>query len=332
MNSTSPNNARVGWVPNPTTRGTETIIQSCLATIFICTWVSVHENVPPSESKWRSSARKLKWMLIAIFAPELVTGMAFKQWGGGARSLTSTMKDKIPNWSTVQSFYALMGGFHIQDSSSGVTRVLDPSTKPARFAEIVAYMAADVPKTAEIEDKSKGDAFSKGLAVWQSSWFLIQCLTRWGQHLPISELDLSTIAFVCCTLATYCAWWPKPLNVKEPTVLRPPPPTDGEPIGSAKRQFQVMGPPQLQRYNLARLQIILLWRMMKPKIEYQTSTPLRNTMNISPVLRIYMKKMTEAGPALYQNFNRELQLAFLVGMFFGSIHLVGWNFSVSHGY
>ncbi|KAJ7897659.1 hypothetical protein B0H14DRAFT_344244 [Mycena olivaceomarginata] len=57
------------------------IVWGCLATIFTCTWVSVHPNVPPpGQSQLAIFGRRLKMILIAIIAPEIMVGLAVRQF------------------------------------------------------------------------------------------------------------------------------------------------------------------------------------------------------------------------------------------------------------
>jgi hypothetical protein len=57
------------------------IVWGCLATIFACTWVSVHPNVPaPNESRLALFWRRLKMMLIAAIAPEIMVAFAARQF------------------------------------------------------------------------------------------------------------------------------------------------------------------------------------------------------------------------------------------------------------
>jgi hypothetical protein len=57
------------------------IIWGCLATIFACTWVSVHPNVPaPNQSRLALFWRRLKMMFITVIAPELMVGLAARQF------------------------------------------------------------------------------------------------------------------------------------------------------------------------------------------------------------------------------------------------------------
>jgi len=75
---------------------------------------------------------------------------------------------------------------------------------------------ADFPRIsrAEIEDKSKGDAISKGVAILQTGWFATQCIARGVQGLPITELELVTVAFAALNFVIYLLWWDKPLHVQ----------------------------------------------------------------------------------------------------------------------
>ncbi len=65
-----------------------------------------------------------------------------------------------------------------------------------------------------IEDKSKGDALSKAFSILQISWFILQCIARYIQHLPITLLEMTALAFAGLSIIMYFLWWYKPLNVK----------------------------------------------------------------------------------------------------------------------
>ena len=57
------------------------IIWSCIATIFACTWIALHLNIPGLKETWYTIAlRKAGVMLLAIIAPEIVVMWAMRQW------------------------------------------------------------------------------------------------------------------------------------------------------------------------------------------------------------------------------------------------------------
>lgn len=72
----------------------------------------------------------------------------------------------------------------------------------------------------EINDKSKGDALSKGVALLQLTWFVIQIVARSTQGLAISELELTTAALAGLNSIMYFFWWSKPRDVGSPVLIR----------------------------------------------------------------------------------------------------------------
>jgi hypothetical protein len=67
--------------PDINTQTLFNIISGCLATVFACTWVSVHPNVPgPNQSKWALAWRRLGLMLVAVIVPEAMAGFSARQF------------------------------------------------------------------------------------------------------------------------------------------------------------------------------------------------------------------------------------------------------------
>ena len=67
-------------VPDPSTRGTYTLISSCFSTLFICVWTAVHLNVPaPYHGKLRRLSIRLMYMTAGVLLPEYLLWMAFRQ-------------------------------------------------------------------------------------------------------------------------------------------------------------------------------------------------------------------------------------------------------------
>jgi hypothetical protein len=56
------------------------IIRSCVLTILLCTWVSVHPNIPSPDEKWpRIALRRVGLMLAALVVPEAIIAWAIRQ-------------------------------------------------------------------------------------------------------------------------------------------------------------------------------------------------------------------------------------------------------------
>lgn len=70
------------------------ILWSCLATIFACSWVSVHPNIPATtDTRMRIVLRRLELMFWAIIAPDVIIFWAMRQWFG-ARTLAKMYRGK----------------------------------------------------------------------------------------------------------------------------------------------------------------------------------------------------------------------------------------------
>ncbi|KAF8193841.1 hypothetical protein K438DRAFT_1934657 [Mycena galopus ATCC 62051] len=197
------------------------IVWGCLATIFACTWVSVHPNVPPPDQSWLALFwRRLRMMLFGIIAPEIMAGFAIRQFLGVRRL------SKEYGFSQTHGFFFIMGGF-VSSIGNPVTtekQLKDQNLGP-QFQKMIRHVNAE-----DIMDKSKGDALSKGIALAQGLWFIAQCAARVHQHLAVMELEVATLAFAVVNTFIWVLWWNKPLGVQRPIVIGPPQPADAVPI------------------------------------------------------------------------------------------------------
>lgn len=75
------NTPLTGWYEPPNERGTWDIIVSCVLTLTICVWSALHLNVPTEDSKLQErNYRRARWIVLGLFAPELVVSTAFGQF------------------------------------------------------------------------------------------------------------------------------------------------------------------------------------------------------------------------------------------------------------
>ncbi|KAF7365585.1 hypothetical protein MVEN_00431900 [Mycena venus] len=183
------------------------IISGCLATIFACTWVSVHPNVPPPGlGTLALSWRRFCMMLVAVIAPEVMAGFAARQF------FDACWFSKEYAVSLTHGFFFTMGGFVSQNGH--------PIVKEEQLCLRPEYIKAiQRIRVEDIEDKSKGDSLSKGVILLQGLWFMIQCLARIQQHLPLTELEVATLAFQFVNIFIWLLWWHKPLDVQQPVLL-----------------------------------------------------------------------------------------------------------------
>ena len=79
-------------------RSTWEILWTCLATIFACTWVSIHPNIPSSkDGRMHIALQRLELMVWAILTPEMIIFWAMRQW----RRHCGDMPERSPNFTKV---------------------------------------------------------------------------------------------------------------------------------------------------------------------------------------------------------------------------------------
>jgi len=224
-----------------------------------------------------------------------------------------------------------MGGFMEYEGNQPI-RVLSPD-------QLESYSLTgngDFPRIskAEIDDRSKGDAISKCVVILQTGWFVAQCVARGVQGLPITELELATVAFAALNFVIYVLWWNKPLNVQRGTRVykkrtTEEPIDDGDVEGivgfwdalrdafSHIQSAIVRGPVLDDFRNSPWLIRVLVWPPAKPmdilNPEYQANLQKR-------VNTFYPAQWTTSSKSL------SMFLVAAVTVVFGAIHCIGWSF------
>ena len=125
-------------------------------------------------------------------------------------------------------FFIIMGGFHLFERSSevtgndnrGISQEDDKPLHPLQASDLAQFDGYSesfiIPTKAEIEDKGKSDWLAKSLVLLQTSWFVMQCIARAIEHLPVTHLEIVTLAYSAMNFVIYIFWWNKPLNVNWP--------------------------------------------------------------------------------------------------------------------
>ncbi|KAF7979534.1 hypothetical protein HWV62_42122 [Athelia sp. TMB] len=111
-------------------------------------------------------------------------------------------------WKIQHAFFIIMGGYYFYNKN-GPCYPLSPEV----VVELVRRGHLVAPTSDELANQSKGDALSKGVAILQTLWFVMQCIARRIEHLPVTSLEVMTLAYTVITVAMYIVWWDKPLNV-----------------------------------------------------------------------------------------------------------------------
>jgi len=207
-----------GWTNEPNERGTINLLWSCFLVIFTSVWTVIHLNLPAKDDgRARVLARKLRWVAMAILAPDLVTLNSAAQWRRATDSVLEMQKLGHNSWTLEHAFFADSGGFWLESSDYPAFPVTAASVY---YLVKENYIPCPSITKEQIWDKSKADRFAKGFALLQSFWMVMQSIARTTEGLPISPLELFTLAFVVSTLMSYFFWFHKPQNVAVATTLR----------------------------------------------------------------------------------------------------------------
>lgn len=274
------------WEPQPERRGTFGIISSCFVTLALCTWKIVHLNLPgmcPDEglpwTAWfkkgtthsmrhrfvhifggHQITRQIGWLLIGLFAPELIAYAAFRQYWD-VRSLQAFMERVYlqpvqprrwwpallnnrrlnPHadvehtstkhvWTMTHSWYAVMGGYSYKLRDGPKVFLPDDHNREQLILrdEALRFVAEHEPAVIpnltalDILDKSSSSTFVKIIALFQALWFSLQCIVRMAQGLSISLLELTTFAHCIAALIIGTLWLQKPVDISKPDPLDMP--------------------------------------------------------------------------------------------------------------
>ncbi|KAF8350338.1 hypothetical protein F5887DRAFT_938711 [Amanita rubescens] len=174
------------------------IIFSCGSTMFLCTWVALHPNVPKNPySPWYIKiGQRVGFVLLALLAPEAILTWACSDWIISSFILVEVL-DRHPgsDWTETHAQLLNMGGFNL--------------------------ISEDGTPSHEINDRSKGDLIAKTIAVVQTLWFIIQVFVRSSQGLTVTKLEFTTFAHTVLNIFIYLCWWNKPVGIIFPFDVYP---------------------------------------------------------------------------------------------------------------
>ncbi|KAJ7919451.1 hypothetical protein B0H13DRAFT_2430255 [Mycena leptocephala] len=288
------------------------IVWDCLTTIFVCTWVSVHPNVPaPNQGRIMTLGRRLRLMLLTVIAPELMVGFAARQF------LSARRFSKEFKVSKTHGYFFYMGGFVSRLGNPIATRKqLDDSIVGPQYIAAIQAIAED-----DIMDRSKGDALSKGVALVQVLWFTAQCLVRFFQPTDnlrrtpppkVTELEVATLAFAVVNTFVWVLWWGKPLDVQRAIL-----------IGGTAEAMQAKEDethfPCLNKLNLRARFFGLLFGVY--------SAPAGNRISFNPIPATSVPSFWSIEDTKDDESTQAIALVIecLVGTIFGIIHCIAWT-------
>ncbi|KAH8807781.1 hypothetical protein F5884DRAFT_857348 [Xylogone sp. PMI_703] len=209
-----------GFVQDPNGRGTLSILLSCLAVLLLNTWTVLHVNIPPHSTPFRNYLHKIKWWVVALICPDGLAVSSCEQWRN-ARSSVEALKKIYPWWTMTHGFYAEMGGYRVMSEGGDTHKYIFRVKELIWLTQKGILSIPEIPLE-ELHDRSNADWLAKTIALVQSIWFMMQICARINQHLPITTLELATVAFIGCTGLMYFFWWHKPMDLETFTPIPDP--------------------------------------------------------------------------------------------------------------
>ncbi|KAF8657421.1 hypothetical protein AX16_002218 [Volvariella volvacea WC 439] len=343
------------------------ILYSCIGVILLCTYISIHHNIPDQDdSRAKVMWKKVRTTLYALVAPEMVIMWAIRQWMM-AGEIAKENKDR--GWTRTHGFFVQMGGLMQRVEVEGEVsyRVAGVTTRENRFVDWSSMKIPHIPKK-EIEDHGKGDFLAKAIVVLQTTWFVAQCVARNVQGLVLTELELVTLAFATLNVVTYVLWWDKPLNIGYPIYFD----EDGNRVDGPSALVDTLGKGadskegsdngsesgdgsegEVRGVWYKRIWVCIMagcaqacqsiWESMKDGWRESKEKYGMATVIVAPFLAVFgplwnmimeegeSNKTTSVDPfyaAYLDDSERYLAIVYgsLIGVVFGAIHLIGWNF------
>lgn len=112
-------------------------------------------------------------------------------------------------------YFISMGGFHLFEGSTP----LYPLDREF-VLQLIHGGAIELPIEKEIRDKSKTNRLTSTLVFIQTLWFVANCLARGAGSLPVTKLEVVTIAYVAIYVWIYIILRDRPHYVDRPIPLQ----------------------------------------------------------------------------------------------------------------
>lgn len=225
-----------GYLESPSTRGTSTVVWSCVSTILTSSYALLYFDVPdkekdPNESRSKRIFGSIKSFLDVLFgvffkalAPDLETYSIISK-SLRARKLRTRMREHLKlserQWTLRHQFFADMGGFWAyvpatteagaEASPNHVILIIDEaSVESLKESDFKKEPLSDFDL--DIKDKG-GGGFKKAVATIQASGIIARCIIRSVNGQPISPLEVTTCSYLACAFFSLILLWDKPHGV-----------------------------------------------------------------------------------------------------------------------
>jgi hypothetical protein len=133
---------------------------------------------------------------------------------------------------------------------------------------------------------------------------VIQCIARGVAHLPLSELEVVTLAYTIMNVGIYIAWWDKPRNVDRPIRVSVPPDEVPKEGGSEPSKKD--------------------WKWF---VDYLLDSLVPGADDVKLTTCSSVPTFYSGEPNKERDLLPSLYVASAVGVVFGAIHFIPWSYS-----
>ncbi|THV64358.1 hypothetical protein D6D28_09968 [Aureobasidium pullulans] len=216
-------NQTATWHPEPRGRGTFGLLSSCITTLVLCVYTTIHLNIPEHGKERQQYFRKIGWVVLGLLAPEIVAWNAWEQYRTASR-ITQVVHKAYPPALTspwYQLFWASCKRVPRRWFSTGVdTRKcldsqiplssLNPDTSAHRHPWTLTHGFYAVMGGFVIQAGDLGPSYGTGAFVLSERGinFLAETMPEWIPNIPESEiLDKSKASTLTKTIVCLQALW-----------------------------------------------------------------------------------------------------------------------------
>ncbi|KAK3372130.1 hypothetical protein B0H63DRAFT_453500 [Podospora didyma] len=155
--------------------------------------------------------------------------------------VSTSEEAEIRPWTLAHSHFAKMGGFLGWRDKLTDDRLAAPRGAIERCdLDVIAFENMSSPEEwkgsflmkespvslDEIKEKSRPDWIANAAALCLVSWMVLNAVVRSLKGMPVTQLEIATLAFSAMAASTYFASWYKPKGVMIPAVVQLPPRSD----------------------------------------------------------------------------------------------------------
>ncbi|KAJ5643868.1 uncharacterized protein N7484_006375 [Penicillium longicatenatum] len=329
MGSNSTHTSLVSWRLDDDSRSAWDILWACGSTIFACTWTVIHADVPNRDAtNFRQTIMFLRTWFMALLVPEVIFGFAWLQLTNARESQNmynvalnhEPTKLKSPEtsmhsppeklradpgsetWSLVQAFCINAGALALRTKDEWVYSVLTDE-EMVDFITSGTVRPSDLPEQ-EIQSRAKADSFAKLFTLFQVTWFLCNAFTRWGYHIPVSPLELATVAYVVIAILTYLTWWYKPKDISTPVLVILP---------CDRRTLEANFPDKIDSHR---------WTHLKVQVKKET---MLDTLKSSLTTSIFVIDPPQEGEVVRKKENKGATILSFISLFIYSFAALAYS-------